>query len=167
LFLPQPHVPASSCRGGWEPSLLLPSQQMYYGRDLMRTQDPLCQLSECPTSLLNLMLNHRDCPQCILMRIHRNRIILISLQNLLNDVQSRVVGAVDGFHGLVGTDVSMTGHQRESSDLMPLMQLAQAYNLLQVPQHVEYIHQCAKDNNPWEFLFVSNHKWMQQYHLRI
>ena len=30
-----------------EPSLLLPSQQCYYGRDLMRTQDPLCQLSEC------------------------------------------------------------------------------------------------------------------------
>ena len=47
MFLPQPHIPASSCRGGWEPSLLLPSQQMYYGRDLVRTQDPLCHLSDC------------------------------------------------------------------------------------------------------------------------
>lgn len=71
------------------------------------------------------------------MRIHRDPIILISLQNHLNDVQSRVVSAVDGFHDLVGTDVSMTGHQRKSGDLMTLMQLAQAYNLLQVPQHVD------------------------------
>lgn len=71
------------------------------------------------------------------MRIHRDSIILISLQNHLNDVQSRVIGAVDGFHDLVGTDVSMTGHQRKSGDLMTLMQLAQAYNLLQVLQHVD------------------------------
>jgi hypothetical protein len=25
IVLPQPHVPASICRGGWEPPLLLPS----------------------------------------------------------------------------------------------------------------------------------------------
>ena len=73
----------------------------------------MCQFSECPTGLLNLMLNHRDCPQSILMRIHRDSIILISLQNHLNDVQSRIIGAVDGFHDFVGTDVSMAGIWRE------------------------------------------------------
>lgn len=60
------------------------------------------------------------------MRIHRDCIILVGFQNLLDDVQSRVIGAIDGFHDLVGTDVSMTGHQRKSGDLVQLMQLAQA-----------------------------------------
>ena len=59
------------------------------------------------------------------MRIHRDSIILISLQNHLNDVQSRVVSAVDGFHDLVGTDVSMTGHQRKSGDLVPVVRVSQ------------------------------------------
>jgi len=42
------------------------------------------------------------------MRIHRDSIFLICSQDDLNDVQGRVIGAVDGFHDLVGTDVSMT-----------------------------------------------------------
>ena len=55
MFLPQRHVSASSCRSSWEPSLLLPSQQMYYGRDLMRTQDPLCHLSDCHIAIDKLI----------------------------------------------------------------------------------------------------------------
>ena len=43
------------------------------------------------------------------MRIHRDSIFLICSQDDLNDVQGRVIGAVDGFHDLVGTDVSMAG----------------------------------------------------------
>jgi hypothetical protein len=84
-------------------------------RDHGVPQSPLCQLSECPTSLLNLMADHPNYPQRILLLRQTREVVPIGFENHSNGVKSTVVRSVDQFHVVCASDVDQPNirHQNQ------------------------------------------------------
>ena len=89
----------SQCRRSWflgQVKCVLNKFSMARGPGV--PQSILCQLSKCPTSLLNFMLNHPNRPQSVLFLRQSREVVFIGLENHSNDVKSTVIRSVDQFH---------------------------------------------------------------------
>ena len=91
-------------------------------RDHGVPQSPLCQLSECPTSLLNLVLDHVNCPHRILLLRQSREVIPIGFENHSNGVKGTVVRSVDQFHVVCASDEWSLNHQPNIGHQNPISQ---------------------------------------------